>query len=426
MGLTLPPTILRFFRSKGEKADADAPGWLLAIPLLGAVLGYARALHGEFVFDDISSVVQDPAAQSLAATTRALLPSLLSVEHSPAVRMIADDHLGSHRSAGLEGGRVFTAWTFALNHGLGGLDPFGYHLVNLGLHLGVAILVFVFVRDLLRRAVATNPSGCALAVAGAFALHPLHSQAVSYVTQRSEVLASAAYLGSLLLMLRASTARRLSASLLLVLALAIFTIGLGTKVIVVTMPAAYLLLVLSVPDGRPSAVRPGWARHLILTTPFFFLAAWKAHALFESVKGHTDAGFSLTVPGLNPWTYFITQWRVVLVYARLIFWPSGQNLDWLYPVSTRLDLGVVALLTLGEIRYSIGDPGGAAGYLAEAVKVEPNEPVRLLLLGRALAQLDQPEGACRAWFAAARSPLASGEDQRNATGLAAGLGCGAP
>lgn len=292
--------------------------WLLVLPLIGAIFGYWRALRGEFVFDDQANVVLDPSARSFSTATRVLLPSLLG------------------------GGRGFTAWTFALNHAWGGLNPFGYHLVNLGSHLAVTILVFIFTRALLRRAAAASPDGCALAVAGAFALHPLHTQAVCYIAQRSEVMASGAYLGALMLLLLASTARRLGATLLLASALVVFAIGLGTKVIVVTMPVAYLLIVLVLPDRSPAASRPGWQRHLVLTAPFILLGAWKARNLLQSVKGHPDAGFSVDLPGVSVWTYFMTEWKVILVYVRLLFWPSGQRADWLYPVATSLDVVVAA------------------------------------------------------------------------------------
>ena len=329
--------------------------WLLVLPLIGAVLCYGRALRGGFVLDDLDSVVRDPAARNLSVSSRLLLPSLLSAGRELSNQAVASAHLGDYKSTGMEGGRGFVAWTLALNHAIGGLDPFGYHIVNLGLHLLVTLLVFAFVRALLLRSAAANPDACALVVAGAFVLHPLNSQAVNYVTQRAEVIASAAYIGALLLVLRASAARLLSALLLLVLALSVFAIGLGTKVIVVTMPIAYLLIVLSLPDHRPGVMRPSWARHSIFTAPFFLLAAWKAHSLLESVKGHSDAGFSVNVPGLNPWTYFITEWKVILIYVRLLFWPPGQNLDWLYPVSTKLDVGVLAagLTLLGSVTLAV-------------------------------------------------------------------------
>jgi hypothetical protein len=157
---------------------------------------------------------------------------------------------------------------------------------------------------------------------------------VCYVTQRSEVIASGAYIGALLLVLHASPMRRLWTAILLVLALAVFAIGLGTKVIVVTMPIAYLLLELVIPDRRPEATPTRWSLHLLLATPFFLLAAWKTYALLTTVKGHTDAGFG--IPSLPPSRYFLTQWHVVVTYLRLLSWPWDQNVDWDFPLASGL------------------------------------------------------------------------------------------
>ena len=319
----------------------DRRAWILVVPMLGAVFGYGRALHGEFVFDDLDSVVRDPVARSLGLSTRTLVPSLLSAGRSLPSEEVAGAHLAKQESAALKGGRGFTAWTFALNHAWGGPNPFGYHVVNLCLHLAVTLLVFLFTGAVLRRAEVADPMVCAWVVAGVFALHPLHAQAVSYVTQRSEVIASSTYLGALLLVLRASQARWLPAVGWVVLALGIFVIGLGTKVIVVTMPVAYLLLAFVLPDSRPGVSRPGWPRHIALSAPFFFFAAWKSQALLQSVQGHRDAGFSMDTSGLNAWTYFMTEWKVLWVYLRLLFWPVGQCFDWRYPIVTALDARTV-------------------------------------------------------------------------------------
>jgi len=334
--------------------------WLLIVPLLGAVFCYWRALHGDFVLDDVDSVVRDPTALDPHASFGAIVPSFFSV--------------------GSALGRSFTAWTFALNHAWGGLDPFGYRLANLGLHLLVVLLVFLYVWNLLSRAQARDPAGSSLVIAGIFALHPLHSQTVNYVVQRSELLASAAYLGALMLVLRASAAKLHAALLWLSLALTVFVLGLSAKVIVVTMPYAYVLQALIISDARPNAVRVGWRRHVLLAAPFAVLGIMKLLAMVHIIQVQQAAGnavgvLPLALPmssvttdhsvralAISPWTYFMTQWKVILVYVRLFFWPSGQCFDWLYPISTRLDLGAVVagLLLLSGL--------GLAGFLARRAR----------------------------------------------------------
>jgi len=151
----------------------------LLVPLVLTALAYANSLHAEFEFDDYKSVVRHPAVRDIS---RISLSSF-----SPA----------------LTGQRPVTVLTFALNRRWAGLDVVPYHLTNLALHLLTVSLVYAFTRSTLRRAGYLRPTGMALAITGLFALHPLHSEAVTYIVQRGECLASLLYLAALLLLLRA-------------------------------------------------------------------------------------------------------------------------------------------------------------------------------------------------------------------------------
>jgi tetratricopeptide (TPR) repeat protein len=322
---------------------------LLAVPLVLAGLAYARVLAGGFVLDDTVTAL-DPALRDLGEQARAVIPGIF------------------------RGGRPVVDLTLALNLAAGGADPWGFHLVNVVIHLVAVALVFAFTACTLELAGSARARGPALAVAGAFALHPIQSQAVAYVWQRGESLASVFYLSSLLLLLRSeTTASARSRAALWAGAYGAFLIGLGTKQIVVTMPLAYALLMAAVPDGPTRAARP-WRLRLILLAPFVATAAWYVHRLLASVEGHADVGTAVAVPGLTPWTYFLTQWRVLLVYLRLLVWPAGQCLDWVYPVTTRLDasscLAGIALLALGGTSAALlWRHRGEAGEDAAAVRL---------------------------------------------------------
>lgn len=283
----------------------------IAVPLLVAVAAYARVLPGEFVLDDARVV-----------RTNAVLGD-------PGVV------LRSFPGALLHGGRPTTEVTFALSQAIGGGRPLAFHALNLLLHLAVVVLVFLFTREVLRLAGRGPSPGVAVAVAGIFALHPVQSQAVSYVSQRSEVLASGLYLSTLLLLLRAGgpgggAARVLAAAG----AVVTFTLGMGAKSIVVTAPLAWLLLVVLVPPAGPRREPFPWRRALVLLTPLAMVGALLVRGALRSVEGKADAGFS--VPGLTPFTYFLTQWRAVATYVRLLAWPVGQNADWAFPASKGL------------------------------------------------------------------------------------------
>src|SRR5262245_27064656 len=103
------------------------PVWRPALVLLAGALVYANALSGPFIFDDTLSVAGN-------STIRALrLPDALFAEReNPAA------------------GRPLVNLSFAVNYALGALDPVGYHLWNIGVHLACALLVFALVSRTLR------------------------------------------------------------------------------------------------------------------------------------------------------------------------------------------------------------------------------------------------------------------------------------
>ncbi len=327
--------------------------WWLAAPLLLAVAAYARVLDGEFVFDDLTSVVGDPAVRDLGGALRGFLPALLS------------------------GRRPVTLLTFALDHAVGGLHPRAFHVTNLLIHLGVTALAFLLVRAALRLAGATRPTGLAVAVAGLFALHPLQSQAVSYVVQRAEALAAGCYLATLLFLLaaerRGPTARGVAAY---GAAFATFVLGLGAKATLVTLPAAWLLLAGALPTAEARRALASWPRRLLLLVPFLAVEAAFVHRTLTRIEGSTDAGFA--VPGLPAGTYVLTQCRVLLTYLRLLWWPAGQSADWAFPTSRSLaepgvvmaGLALLALLaaTVALWRWARLQPaGGADGVAGRAI-----------------------------------------------------------
>ena len=339
--------------SSMEPGAARGPGggWLLAVPLLLAAAAYARVLDGEFQLDDLHAVLGSPAARDLATALRQLPGALL------------------------QGGRPVADLTFALDHAVGGTAPRAYHLTSLAIHLGVGVLVYALARKVLRLAGAVSGPWTALAVAGLFALHPLQSQAVSYVVQRSEVLASGLYLLALLLLLEAERPGRGWRSVASWAGgLAAFALALGTKPIAVTLPMAWLLLAWMVPNPEGRRELASWPWRLAMAAPLVALDALGGLAVVRGLAGQTSAGFDM--PGLSPASYFLSQWKVVATYLRLLAWPAGQNLEWDVPVARSLsDPGVVAsgLVLLGLVTVAGAmfawsrrrwNAGGAAGRVA--------------------------------------------------------------
>jgi Flp pilus assembly protein TadD len=151
-----------------------------AYAAIGAVLLYANSLNNPFVYDDYRLIVENPAIQNLA--------SVLSI----LVRDIT---------------RPLVSLSYALDTSIWGTRPFGYRMTNVLLHAVNVILVywvgFLAATDWRRRGggrfgLAPEPRVVALASCLLVAAHPVMTQAVAYVTGRSEVLFSLFFLASLL------------------------------------------------------------------------------------------------------------------------------------------------------------------------------------------------------------------------------------
>lgn len=134
-----------------------------------------------------------------------------------------------------------TYTTFWLEHALWGLDPLGYHVVNIVLHIINALLVWVILNRL-----AIHEAWLAAAI---FALHPVHVESVAWVTERKNLLSCLFYLMAILAWLRftdIATSRPLK---YYVLTLFLFTLALLSKTTACTLPAT-LLIIGWYKDGR--------------------------------------------------------------------------------------------------------------------------------------------------------------------------------
>jgi protein O-mannosyl-transferase len=140
--------------------------------LAAAALAYANSLPNGFSFDDNFYILHNQ------AVTTASLPGLF-------------------RPTGNNVFRPVTMTSFALNWVVGGARPFGYHLVNLLLHAGVVLLLYLVLQVLLE----AFPNGPIVAFVAAllFAVHPLHTEAVASIVGRSELLAAGFLLAAWLL-----------------------------------------------------------------------------------------------------------------------------------------------------------------------------------------------------------------------------------
>ena len=286
--------------------------------------------------------------------------------------LIWDDHIWSQSRAVLEWSGLSTIWswpsrierevhywpltytTFWLEHKIWGLAPAGYHVVNVLLHLLNSLLVW---RLLLRLAV---PG--AWVVAAVFAVHPTHVESVAWIIERKDVLSGLFYLAAVLVWLRFLEQPR---PWRYGLALLLFVAGLLSKSIVVTLPAALLILQWW-KEGRITV------RDLRRLAPFFLVALLITAVDLSSVGSrHAFLDYSLAermlVASRALWFYagkLVCPTDLAVIYPR---WDLslGDPWAWLYLA------GAAALAaTLWFMRHRIGR-GPLAGALFFAVTLSP-------------------------------------------------------
>jgi tetratricopeptide (TPR) repeat protein len=272
---------------------------LAAAAIVAAVLlAFANGLTGPFVFDDVAAIAENPTIRDFS---RALLPP---------------------NDRGLPvTGRPLVNLTLAINYALGGLEPRGYHAVNVALHACAALLLFGIVRRTLAWA-ETASNACALAafVALIWAVHPLQTAAVTYTAQRAEVLASGLLLLTLHGFVRAlegngARAWRAVSIVACFAAMAAKEIAVAAPVIVLCYDRAFAA------GSFRAALRQRRAYHAALAASWIFLAA----LMWQTGGRAGTAGFGLGIPW---WQYALTQCGAIVHYLSLALWPAPLVFDY--------------------------------------------------------------------------------------------------
>ena len=246
--------------------------------------------------------------------------------------------------------RPVTYMTFAFNYKINGFNTFGYHVFNNILHILNAIIIYFFIFiTLIRWKIPVKPSlkPDIIAFAGAliFALHPIQTESVTYISSRSEELAAFfTILGMLFFALWVKTSRE---KLLYVLMPVTFYLGFFSKQTAVVLPVFVVIYdFFFVADLSIRNVLKRWLIYIFIGIVGvyglyrnFFTAAGLDLGADKSSSAAVAApsvGFHQVGDLLGPYEYFCTQLRVIVKYIQLMFFPVGQNLDYDFPPSKSL------------------------------------------------------------------------------------------
>lgn len=287
-------------KARGPTTSFDLRSlWVLAIPVLCAIWTYHSALNGQFVFDDTPTVEDNRSLETIGG----FWDAAFGPKHSPISN------------------RPVVCFTFALNYAFGGLNPFGYHLFNLLIHaFNSALLVLVLRRALLTPNLGESFTpgqalGIATAIATVWAVHPLATEAVTYVTQRTTLVMSTFILLTLYGTLRSATDVE-RPRFWQWFAVASCGLAMMSKEEVVALP---ILIVLFDRAYLFDSFAAAWARR---STFYLTLAATWLLLIACVVAGPTNptVGYN-TIPKVSAWEWLMTEAPVLVRYLRLTFWP---------------------------------------------------------------------------------------------------------
>jgi tetratricopeptide (TPR) repeat protein len=303
------------------------PVWVAAAAIvLLTCLAYLNSFTGDFVFDDIPEIASNPALDRLWPPWGPMF--------------------GGENPA-----RPLPYYSFAVDRGLWGSGTFGYHLTNLVVHLIAAVALFDLTRltllsPRLRNRWGSRAVSLALIIAGLWAVHPLQTQAVTYVYQRIESMA-----GMFCLLSLAAFARAMAAGWSrkwLVASVAACAAAMACKENAVVLP---VLLVLYdwffAPADTPAAWRADVLRRGGFHAACFLTWIILAAVILLQAREYQEFGASQR----SPLTYALTQPGVILHYLRLAILPLGQCFDHSgWPAVERFEAGQLpAYLAIGAV-----------------------------------------------------------------------------
>jgi hypothetical protein len=272
------------------------------VALLGMVL-YVPTLQSPFVYDDLLEIVRNTSIRDLSQVATVL-------RGYPA--------------------RPFTNLSYAIDFARSGLNPFAYHVTNVLLHGVNVVLVFALVRLLILRT--RGPSAkdtrsamvIPLMVASLFAVHPVQTEAVTYISGRAEVLSATFFLASLLCYGHARTPA----------AIAFFLCALASKEVAVVLPLILIAYDWVVLDEDPGERRRRlWRLHLPLIALVMVLGSVRVWR-YVFLERPQSAGIQ--------WLNALLELHVLQRYVAVLFVPASLSLvPAVAPISSATDLRIV-------------------------------------------------------------------------------------
>ena len=310
----------------GEQVEKEGIGrkWYLLLTLIMGItlLSYLNCFNNQFVFDDNPLIAHNYSIRGIEKIPQLLGLGKGKLFYRP-VRMAsyAVDYTLNEK-----------LWRFAGGYGGDdeGLNPLGYHISNCIYHLVTTLLVFLVISRLVAN------SRIAFLAAALFALHPVHTDSVTYISGRRDIFFTLFYLAGFYFFLRYRQTQKI---LFILAAFFFYLLSLGSKEMGVTLPAIFLCydLVINYPKNA-RRINLAYFKELLLTLRKVILQSRYLYSLiflgalvFTGFKVFIKSpSFRIAYYGDSMLTTFLTVGKILIHYMRLMIYPINLNADYSY------------------------------------------------------------------------------------------------
>ncbi len=293
--------------SSQRKNSNDKIIFAVIIVITGVTV-YANSLQGPFIYDDLTAIVNNPHIRNLWP------PNWLTEAWHPSNAIHS---------------RFVVGFSFAVNYAADGLNPTGYHLVNISTHIFCALLLM----SVIRRTLQLNPQvsqftdhtrGIAFTIAIIWLVHPLQTETVNYILQRTESFMALFYLLTFYCFLRGLSGS--NGSRWFVAAVIACALGMGSKETMASAPFMLLLYDRIFVSKSWGEIRKRWLFYAGLASSWVLLVI----LIWRSPHGNTVSATT----DIGPWEYLLNQCTIIPRYLKLAVWPDDLNIDYGFPVSS--------------------------------------------------------------------------------------------
>jgi hypothetical protein len=257
---------------------------------------YYNALQNDFAFDDESVILGNSSITSLSN-----IPKFFFAQE------------GFHKVIGRYYRPVVSS-TYNIDYAIWQFNPFGYHLTNILIHIIATLLLFALLLNIFKDY--RNKKIISLICTLIFAVHPIHTEAVSWVSGRTDSLVTLFFFAALLFYIKYTDNNSLNKNTLL-LSVIFYIFSLLSKEMSVTFPVVIILYDYFVRKYDFKSFRKNFNTYIIFITITVFYLLIRYLVLKDVVERNTYMYFY----GKDFITAFSTMLKTLPIYAKLLFFP---------------------------------------------------------------------------------------------------------